>query len=45
MPSPVTSTLLIFGAVLTALSPAAGVVIAGLGLLFELTLFAYNGRQ
>jgi hypothetical protein len=33
---------LAFGAILTVVSPAAGVIVAGLGLAFELVLFVVS---
>lgn len=35
MPAPLTTTLLALGAVLTAVDPVVGAVVAGVGALFE----------
>lgn len=40
MPAPLTTALLAFGAVLTAVSGPIGAIIAGVGLLFELVVAA-----
>ena len=43
MPTPLTTTLLLFGAILLSVSVVAGVIVAGLGLLIELVLFYQQG--
>jgi hypothetical protein len=35
MPAPMTTTMLVLGAVLTSVSPVAGAAVAGVGALFE----------
>ena len=45
MPSGVATALLVFGAVLTTVSPPAGVAFAALGLLVELCLFYIAGAN
>lgn len=45
MPSSVGSALLIFGAVLTALTAVGGVIAAGAGVLWELFLFVRAGLE
>lgn len=42
MPSPLTTSIIAFGAVLTAISGPAGAIVAGLGLLFEAAVAAEN---
>jgi hypothetical protein len=43
MPSSLTTTLLVLGAVLTSVSALAGCIVAGLGFLWEAFLFARLG--
>lgn len=43
MPNPLTTTLIAFGAVLTAHSEVAGAAVAGVGLLVEAALFYKAG--
>ena len=43
MPSSLTTTLLVLGAVLTTVSATAGCIVAGLGFLWELFLFVRIG--
>lgn len=45
MPSSVASALFIFGAVLTSLTAAGGVIVAALGLLWELGVFYLSGSN
>ncbi len=45
MPSSVCSSLLAFGAVLTAVSAPAGAVIAGIGVIYEGALFIMAGME
>lgn len=45
MPSPITITLLAYGAVLTALSATAGAIVAGVGLAFEIALGILAGQE
>jgi hypothetical protein len=44
MPSPVATTLIGFGAVLTSVSSVAGSAVAGLGLMLQGFLFLKAGR-
>jgi hypothetical protein len=43
MPSPGSTSLIAFGAVLTAVSATAGAIVAGLGVLFEGYVFVRAG--
>ena len=43
MPSSVSSSLLVFGAVLTSVSAEWGSIVAGVGVLVELTFFVRAG--
>jgi hypothetical protein len=45
MPSPLSTTLLVFGAILLAVSPVAGVIAAGFAVLFEAILFGASGSE
>jgi hypothetical protein len=36
MPAPITTALLVLGAVLTCISPLAGCIVAGLGVLWQI---------
>lgn len=45
MPAPITTALLVLGAVLTTLSPLAGVIVAGLGALWQLVLALYAAAK
>ena len=45
MPSPLATAFLVFGAVLTAVSPVAGVIVAAIGLLIEVILFVLAGQD
>ncbi len=45
MPSSVCSSLLAFGAVLTAVSAPAGAIVAGIGVIYECTLFVMAGME
>jgi hypothetical protein len=43
MPTPVNTTLLVFAAILTVLSPLAAVIVAGVAVLFEVGVFLLVG--
>ena len=43
MPSPISTTLLALGAILTTSSDTAGIIVAGLGAVFEAYIFVRAG--